>query len=50
MLGSLLGIALLGVQANGLNFVGVSPHLQQVLTGLIVVAAVGLPKLVGGRS
>jgi ribose transport system permease protein len=49
VLGSLLGVALLGVLANGLNLVGVSPYLQQVLTGLIIVAAVGLPKLVGGR-
>lgn len=47
--GSLLGVALLGVLANGLNLVGVSPYLQQVLTGLIIVAAVGMPKLVGGR-
>jgi ribose transport system permease protein len=47
--GSLLGVVLLGVLANGLNLVGVSPYLQQVLTGLIIVAAVGLPKLVGGR-
>lgn len=47
--GSLLGVALLGVLANGLNLVGVSPYLQQVLTGLIIVAAVGLPKLVRGR-
>ena len=49
VLGSLLGVALLGVLANGLNLVGVSPYLQQVLTGLIIVAAVGLPKLVRGR-
>lgn len=47
--GSLLGVALLGVLANGLNLVGVSSYLQQVLTGLIIVAAVGLPRLVGGR-
>lgn len=47
--GSLLGVALLGVLANGLNLIGVSSYLQQVLTGLIIVAAVGLPKLVGGR-
>jgi ribose transport system permease protein len=47
--GSLLGVALLGVLANGLNLVGVSPYLQQVLTGLIIVAAVGLPKIIGGR-
>jgi ribose transport system permease protein len=49
VLGSLLGVALLGVLANGLNLVGVSSYLQQVLTGLIIVAAVGLPKLVRGR-
>jgi ribose transport system permease protein len=48
--GTLLGVVLLGVLANGLNLVGVSSYLQQVLTGLIIVTAVGLPKLVGGRS
>jgi ribose transport system permease protein len=48
--GTLLGVVLLGVLANGLNIIGVSSYLQQVLTGLIIVTAVGLPKLVGGRS
>lgn len=49
VVGTLLGVAMLGVLANGLNLVGVSPYLQQVLTGLIIVAAVGLPKLIGRR-
>ncbi len=49
LVGTLLGVAMLGVLANGLNLVGVSPYLQQVLTGLIIVAAVGLPKLIGRR-
>ncbi len=48
--GTLLGVVLLGVLANGLNLIGVSSYLQQVLTGLIIVTAVGLPKLLGGRS
>lgn len=43
--GTLVGVAILGVLTNGLNIVGVNTYVQQLLTGLIIVAAVGLSRL-----
>jgi ribose transport system permease protein len=42
--GSLLGVAILGVLDNGLNLLQVNTYVQQVLTGLIIVCAVGLSR------
>lgn len=38
--GTLVGVAIIGVMSNGLNIVGVDTYVQQVLTGLIIIAAV----------
>jgi ribose/xylose/arabinose/galactoside ABC-type transport system permease subunit len=38
--GTIIGVFLLGVVANGLNLFGVSPFWQPVATGLILIAAV----------
>mgnify|MGYP005754715289 CR=1 FL=1 len=38
--GTLLGALLLGVLSNGLNLMGVSPYVQRVLKGVIIVAAI----------
>jgi ribose/xylose/arabinose/galactoside ABC-type transport system permease subunit len=38
--GTILGVFLLGVVANGLNLFGVSPFWQPVATGLILIVAV----------
>ena len=43
--GTLVGVAILGVLTNGLNIVGVNTYVQQLLTGFIIVAAVGLSRL-----
>jgi ribose/xylose/arabinose/galactoside ABC-type transport system permease subunit len=40
MTGTIAGVFLLGVVANGLNLFGVSPFWQPVATGLILIAAV----------
>ena len=40
MSGTIVGVFLLGVVANGLNLFGVSPFWQPVATGLILIAAV----------
>lgn len=38
--GTLLGALLLGVLSNGLNLMGVSPYIQRVLKGLIIIASI----------
>jgi ribose transport system permease protein len=40
--GTLVGVAIIGVMSNGLNIIGVNTYVQQVLTGLIIIAAVTL--------
>jgi ribose transport system permease protein len=38
--GTILGALLLGVLSNGLNLMGVSPYVQKVLKGVIIVGAI----------
>lgn len=45
MLGTLVGVLLLGVMSNGLNILQVNSYLQLVLTGLIILLAVLLSGL-----
>lgn len=40
--GTLVGVGIIGVMSNGLNILGVNTYVQQVLTGLIIIAAVTL--------
>jgi ribose/xylose/arabinose/galactoside ABC-type transport system permease subunit len=40
--GTVVGTLLLGVMANGLNLFGVSPYWQPAITGLVILAAVGI--------
>jgi ribose transport system permease protein len=40
--GTLVGVGIIGVMSNGLNIIGVDTYVQQVLTGLIIIAAVTL--------
>lgn len=44
ILGTVPGVFLLGIVANALNLLGVSPFWQPVATGLILVVAVGLDR------
>ncbi|PZM15695.1 ABC transporter permease [Rhizobium tubonense] len=39
--GTLIGVLIIGVLRNGLNLVNVSPFLQQVIIGIVIVLAVG---------
>jgi len=43
--GTMVGVAIIGVMSNGLNILGVNAYVQQVVTGLIIIAAVTLSSL-----
>jgi ribose transport system permease protein len=43
--GTMVGVAIIGVMSNGLNILGVNSYVQQVVTGLIIIAAVTLSSL-----
>lgn len=43
--GTMVGVAIIGVLSNGLNILGVNAYVQQVVTGLIIIAAVTLSSL-----
>jgi ribose transport system permease protein len=43
--GTMIGVAIIGVMSNGLNVLGVNAYVQQVVTGLIIIAAVTLSSL-----
>lgn len=47
MIGTVVGVLLLGVVSNGLNLFGVSPFWQPIATGLILIIAVGLDRARG---
>lgn len=40
--GTAMGVFTIGVLRNGLNLLGVSPFVQQVVIGLVIVLAVAL--------
>jgi ribose transport system permease protein len=42
--GTLVGILIIAVITNGLNLIGVSSYLQQIITGLIILGAVILDR------
>lgn len=48
--GTLVGVGIIGVMSNGLNIIGVNTYIQQVLTGLIIIAAVTLSALKARKS
>ncbi len=45
LVGTMIGVAIIGVMSNGLNILGVNAYVQQVVTGLIIIAAVTLSSL-----
>ena len=40
VIGTLLGVLIMGVLGNGLNILGVNSYIQSILTGAIIVLAV----------
>jgi ribose transport system permease protein len=46
--GTLLGVAITGVLANGMTILGIDPFIQKIMTGAIIIAAVLLRRL--GRT
>ena len=40
--GTLMGVLTIGVLRNGLNLLGVSPFVQQIVIGLVIVLAVAV--------
>ena len=48
--GTLIGALIMGVLRNGLNLLGVSSFLQQVIIGLVIVVAVAIDGVVKKRS
>jgi ribose transport system permease protein len=46
--GTLLGVAITGVLANGMTILGIDPFIQKIMTGVIIIAAVLLRRL--GRA
>lgn len=43
--GTLVGVLIIGVLRNGLNLLGVSPFVQQVIIGIVIALAVTLDTL-----
>ena len=43
--GTIIGVVIIGVMSNGLNILGVNGYVQQVVTGIIIIAAVTLSSI-----
>jgi ribose transport system permease protein len=44
ILGTILGVLIIGVMRNGLVLMGVSPFVQELMIGLVIIVAVGIDK------
>jgi ribose transport system permease protein len=44
ILGTILGVLIIGVMRNGLVLLGVSPFVQELMIGLVIIVAVGIDK------
>jgi ribose transport system permease protein len=49
MLGTLIGVVIMGVLRNGLVLLGISPFWQTTIIGLVIILAVGVDKWTRGR-
>ena len=50
ILGTILGVLIIGVMRNGLVLLGVSPFVQEFMIGLVIVIAVGIDKWTTRRA
>jgi ribose transport system permease protein len=50
ILGTLIGVAIMGVLSNGLVLLGVSPFWQTAFIGAVIIAAVAIDKWLPGRG
>ena len=50
ILGTILGVLIIGVMRNGLVLMGVSPFVQELMIGLVIIIAVGIDKWTHAES
>jgi ribose transport system permease protein len=50
ILGTILGVLIIGVMRNGLVLMGVSPFVQELMVGLVIIIAVGIDKWTTRRA
>ena len=50
ILGTILGVLIIGVMRNGLVLIGVSPFTQELMIGLVIIIAVGIDKWTTRRA
>ena len=50
ILGTILGVLIIGVMRNGLVLIGVSPFVQELMIGLVIIIAVGIDKWTTAES
>lgn len=50
LIGTLLGVLLIGILGNGLNLMGVSSYWQRVVVGIILIVAVALQKVSNSKG
>ena len=50
ILGTILGVLIIGVMRNGLVLMGVSPFVQELMIGLVIIVAVGIDKWTTRRT
>jgi len=49
ILGTIFGVLIIGVLRNGLVLLGISPFVQELMIGLVIIIAVGIDKWTAGR-
>jgi ribose transport system permease protein len=50
ILGTLIGVLLMGILRNGLNLLGISSYWQTVAVGAVIIIAISLERFTGGRK
>ena len=50
MLGTVIGVMIIGILGNGLILAGVTPYWQTVVTGFVIIAAVAVDMWTGTKK